>query len=444
MNTNGMKVGKAAVVAASACAWAGAAFGQASPVLSAVPGLNEVQRPTAVAIDTLCPQLAPLNRTEGQDRLFTTCSAMRGLARTTPSLVPGTMQAAAAEEMHAQGRVATTTVARNAIYGRLLALRAGGRGLLFSGPAPDPQGRALAAAEGVRRGGGAAADGIAAGPWGGFLNVNYNTGDRDDTSREDGFDFDDYGLTGGVDYRFSDQLAAGVALSWSRTDVDFSRDAGDVESDNWGLTAYAAYNIGDWYVDAQLGYAWLDYETRRNIVLPALGINTAARGDTNGQQWSATVGAGYDLRMNRLTVTPYGRVDYLNLEVDDFTEREPNAGLGLDIGSRTTRSLQSALGARLSTEVSTGYGVFVPYAALEWNHEFKNDSRSLVAKYTHDPFNTFFVIPTENPDRNFFTLAVGVSTQMPGGLSAFAALDSVLGMEDTTAYALTVGVRGEF
>jgi len=440
----------ARVVAATAWAWgcAGAAFAQVSPVLVTVPGLNALQLPTARAIDILCPQLASRSLTSGEQQLFTSCSAMRAsVSSSTPAEVAFAVQATAAEEMHAQGRVATSAVGRNAIYGRLLALRGGGRGFLLTGSGFDEGDRFGTAADALpdrARGGGAAGDDALAGRWGGFLNANYNTGDRDGTEREDGFEFNDYGLTGGLDYRFSDALAVGVALSWSQTDVDFSRDAGDVESANWGLSAYASYTIGDWYVDGHVGFSRLDYDTRRNIVVPALGFNTAARGSTEGDQWTATVGAGYDLRLRNLTVTPYGRVDYLHLDVDGFTEREPSAGLGLDIGSRTTRSLQSAVGARLSTPLSTARGVFTPYAAVEWNHEFQNDSRSLVAKFTHDPFNTFFAIPTERPDRNFFTVSLGVATVFAGGMSAFANLDSVVGLEDTESYAFTVGVRGEF
>jgi uncharacterized protein with beta-barrel porin domain len=364
------------------------------------------------------------------------------------SVTPFALQAIASEEMHAQGRMATSSLRGNAVSGRLLALRSGGRGLLLAGSSLNLNGTQFAASDLLpagSRGGGAAADSGLGSRWGGFINANYNTGDRDDSGREDSFDFDDYGLTGGVDYRFGDALVGGVALSWSSTDVDFDGGLGGVESSNWGLTGYFSYTMGAWYVDGQLGFARLDYDTRRNIVVPLpIGFNTRAKGSTDGDQWSASLGAGLDMPMGRVTLTPYGRIDYLNLDVDGFTEEEPVAGLGLDVGSQTTESLQSAIGARISMPVSTTSGVFTPYASLEWNHEYENESDSLVAKYTHDPFNTFFAIPTDKPDRDFFTLGLGVSTVYPGGVSAFVNLDAVLGLNRTSSYALTVGLRGEF
>ena len=48
--------------------------------------------------------------------------------------------------------------------------------------------------------------------WGMFINGIYGTGDKDTVGNEDGFDYDAYGLTAGLDYRYSDALVAGVAL----------------------------------------------------------------------------------------------------------------------------------------------------------------------------------------------------------------------------------------
>lgn len=419
----------------------------AAGVVSGQPGLTETQRATAVAIETFCPFLPTPNVSgSATERLSASCTAM--VVNASSSETPGALQAIASEELFAPGRVATSSTGGNAISGRLLALRSGGRGLMLAGSTVTIDGIQYAAADLLpvgTRGGGAAADSSFGGRWGGFINAHYNTGDRDDSALEDSFDFDDYGLTAGVDYRISDALVAGVALSWSDTEVDFDRNLGSVDTDTWGLTGYGSYTHGPWYVDAQLAYASLDFDSRRNIVVAApIGFNTAAKGSTDGDQWSASVGAGYNMSHGDITVTPYGRLDYLRLKVDGFTESEPAAGLGLDIGDQTTKSLQTAIGARVSKAISTTSGVLTPYATLEWNHEYQNDRRTLVAKYTADPFNTFFAIPTEDPDRNFFTLGLGVVAVYPNGLSAFANVDAVLGLEKTDSYAFTIGLRSEF
>jgi outer membrane autotransporter protein len=440
--------------------WAQGATGALTPFAT-----NDVQRPTAVAIETLCPSLpAPVTLTPsstGQERLGNSCTKLvaTGLgAANTPfymglsaSQMSTAIQAYAPEEMSAQGRVSTMGGGRNPINGRLLALRGGGRGLLYAGSSVNLNGNAIGLAQLLpsgTKGGGAAADSGLGGRWGGFLNLTYNFGDRDTTGREDGFDFDDWGLTGGVDYRFTDNFVAGLALSTSKTKTDFHNNLGDVESTNWGGSAYASYTIGNLYIDGHFGYAQLDFDTTRQIVVPSMTavapVIANAIGATEGKQYTFSIGGGYEFRGKSVSVTPYARLDYLKLTVDGFVESDPVAGLGLVVNDRDADSLQSAIGARLWQPISTGFGVVTPYAGIEWNHEYKNDSSSLVARFVNDPLSTSFVIPTDDPDRNFFTFSVGASAVFRPRFSAFVNLDTVVGLSNTTSTGITVGVRGEF
>ncbi len=445
----GNRIG-AIVAAGIGCGAALAQVSSPSPVAGVMSNrsdLTETQRATAVAIETFCPFLPPPNPAgTATERLSNSCTQM--VRNSKDSVIPTALQAIASEEMHATGRVATAATGGNAVAGRLLALRGSGRGLLLSDSTITIDGRRHAARDLLpagSRGGGAAADPGLGSRLGGFVNANYNRGDRDRTDREDGFDFRDAGLTAGVDYRFSDAFVGGVALSWSDTRIDFSDNLGDIGSKALGIVAYGSHAAGPWYVDGQLGYARMDYDTRRNIVVAApIGFNTAATGSTDGSQLTASIGTGYAFSTGSTTVTPYGRLGYMRLRVDGFTESEPVSGLGLAVGAQTTHSLQSALGARVTKALSTSFGVLTPYASLEWNHEFRNDSKPLVARYAADPFNTFFAIPTEHPDRNFFTLGLGVVTVYANGLSAFLNIDTVLGLAKTKSHALTIGIRGEF
>jgi outer membrane lipase/esterase len=360
-----------------------------------------------------------------------------------PELRDG-IQAVAPEEMSAAAQRATITAGKSPVGGRLLTLVS--RRMSVAEVTRDADGQLALVERAVARGGGAAAD--PASRWGGFVNLNYNGGEFDGTELQPAFDFDTFGVTAGVDYRFSDNFTAGLALTFDNNDADYKFALGNVESKGFSVTLYGAYTRGPWYVDSHLSYSSIDFDTRRNIVIPSVtatpGINASATGSPDGSQWGVTIGAGYDFRIDNVNVTPYGRLGYLRLEVDGFTENEPNEGLGLDVNSQKLSSLQSALGVRVSTPVSTTYGVVTPYAMIEWNHEFKNDSRSLVAAYTFDPFRTFFVIPTDSPDRNFFTLSLGASAQFARGISGFLNVDGFLGQSGVTNVGVTLGGRMEF
>jgi outer membrane autotransporter protein len=94
--------------------------------------------------------------------------------------------------------------------------------------------------------------------------------------------------------------------------------------------------------------------------------------------------------------------------------------------------------------INTGFGVLSPQLAVEWRHEFLNNDRSVAAKYAVDPFNTFFLIPTDNPDRDFVALAVGMSAAFAKGVSAFFNYETIIGLRDVTSHAFVGGVRIEF
>ncbi len=450
----------------STLASAGGAHAQVpgpSPVdglLSGLPGLTAVQRAAGGVTETICPFLAaPDGLGSGEARLSDTCTRLVvsalgagndfDLGLTTAQLAAA-LQAVAPEEMSATGRIAVEGSLSNPVNGRLLALRSGGRGLLLSQSGFTVDGNTLTLAQMLPAGttGGSAGEGEFGGRWGGFINGNYNTGDRDGTANENAFDYTDAGLTAGLDYRFMDGLVGGVALSWSKTDADFDAKLGSVESDNFGVSLYMSYATDTWYVDGRLGLAKVDFDTERRILVTsntaAEGIDTTATGSTEADQFSANAGGGYNFQLAGMTLTPYGRIDYLKLEVDGFTERETKEGMGLTVSDHDTESLQSAIGGRIAKTISTGAAVITPYAGIEWNHEFQNDEGSLVAKYANDPFNVSFSIPTDQPDRDYFTLSLGASAVLPHGFAAFINLDTALGLAHTNAYALTLGGRMEF
>jgi outer membrane autotransporter protein len=433
--------------------------------LTNVPGMTPVQAPTAEAIMTFCPPLNQLDRslTEQEALLARSCTKMvhTAISQQTGSSLPldiglsvsgmrELLQAVAAEEMNAQSRPRTVTTGAP-INARLLALRRSAGGGALAGSTWDINGQTFALSDLLpagSRGGGASADAALGGPWSVFVNGHYNWGKRDASLLENAFKFDDYGFVAGADYRFSETTVAGAALNYSRTKADFRRGLGDVKSRDLGISAYASYTRDNLYVDGFVGFSRIDFDTARRIFAASTtgveGFDTTAKGSTDADQITASIGTGYDWTRDDLTVTPFARLNYLHLKVDGFREKEPVHALGLDVRSRSVTSLQSALGAQIAKAISLESGVITPYVGVEWNHEFRNKSRNIVAKYTHDPFNTFFAIPTEKPDRNYYTVRAGVTSVYPSGVSAFANVDTVVGLRDTRSTSVTVGVRVEF
>jgi len=185
-----------------------------------------------------------------------------------------------------------------------------------------------------------------------------------------------------------------------------------------------------------------------NLIAGTTTVNQAAQGDTHGDQYAFSVGAGYDWNIQGVTITPFERLEYTKLHVDGFQEDMSNTangfGLALAFEGQNVESLVNVLGAQASYAISTGIGVLLPQVRFEWRHEFKDDARTLTARFVNDPARTPLGLVTDNPDRDFFNLGVGLSATFRGGIAAFVSYETVLGLAQITAHNVVWGVRFEF
>ena len=283
--------------------------------------------------------------------------------------------------MNAQKQISVQSSKMSLVGSRLLDLRSGARGLvvgLNGQEAPQSADAHGTLAEG--KGGAAGPDDAMSGRWGGFVNLGYAFGDVDQTPLQDAYKYDSFSVLAGADYRVSDAFVLGGAISYSDTHSDYEQSLGNVKARTVGIAGYGTYYVDTWYVDGFLAYGSVDYDSTRNILIPsnnptARAINTSATAKPKGDQWSASIGVGRSFDMAPITVTPTARLGYIWVKNKAFTENEPNDGLGLTVDSRTIKSLQTAIGGKLSTVVNSSVGVFVPYVTAQWMHEFKNDTR---------------------------------------------------------------------
>lgn len=299
------------------------------------------------------------------------------------------------------------------------------------------------------------------GKWGFFLNGTYGTGDKDPTSREPGFDFDSWGLVAGVDYRLTDQLILGFALNYAATESSIDNNGGDVDLDGVGGSVYGTYYLGNFYVDFMAGLAAKDYDTQRNVrysVASATGgatvVNQVFDGSTDADDLSMAVGTGYNLALGGFSLTPYVQLAYVESDIDGYTENlqgnnsSPGFGLALAVDDQEVKSLASTVGVQFARVVNTSLGVLTPYLRADWEHEFENDARNITARFaavdsSYDALNTI-IIPTDEPDRDFFNFGAGLSAVLAGGWQCFLDYSTVLGYEDITLHRFVAGVRFEF
>ena len=425
----------------------------ASDTLSSRADLTPNERNVARAIETVCPQLGMMSsRTAEQEDLFQQCRQM--LENSSSSGIPNTLEQVTTEKARASTSVAVETGNQQLanIGSRLAALRGGATGVSLQGFTLNVDGQPVpaqmaAGALASQLSGGAASGDSAFGRWGFFLNGSFNFGDKDTTENETGFDFSTTGVTAGADYRFSDQLVAGGAVGYARSDTTFDSDGGGLDTETWHLAAYGTYGWSErGYVDAIVEYGWQSYDSTRNIryqIASDTGVvSRKAKADYDGTQFGASIGAGYDFDKGPLSYGLYGRAGYVQVDVDGYRERGAS-GLDLSLDDFDATSVTTTLGARVSQVFNTSWAVLVPQARAEWEHEYDQDADTLVARFAADPTATAFGIETDSPDRDYFRIGVGLSAVFPHGFSAFVNYDTVLDQQDWTDHLIDVGVRWE-
>lgn len=285
-----------------------------------------------------------------------------------------------------------------------------------------------------------------------FVNGNIGWGERDGTVKEDGYDFDTYSITAGLDYRFTDGLIAGIGLGYNNSNTNIDHSGGSLDSDGYTLSLYGTFYQGrSFYLDGIISYGNNSYDQERNIRygIGAETVNQTASSDYDGDFWSGSIGAGYDISSGASTFGPVVRLDYMSASVDGYSEAmsDPNTsggGWAVKMENFDQDSLTSYLGAKYAFAVSTKTGVLVPQLDLGWVHDFNDDGLGVSGSFVQDPDGGMFLIQGDKPDSDYYVAAFGLSAQFAGGVAAYLQYNKIFGYKDLDVDNISAGVRLSF
>ena len=282
-------------------------------------------------------------------------------------------------------------------------------------------------------------------PWGFFINGTFSMGERDETGRERGFDFDTYGLTAGLDYRFNNKVVMGMALGYADFDSEISTQA-RLESQSVTLTGYGSFNITDrFYMDARISYAQPEFDQRRRIefTLNQNNINRVARGETDADQYTVAMSAGYQFNKNSWSFTPNVSARYIRTEIDGFTET--GAGdFNFIFSEQEIESLVFSAGLRVSKAISLKNGVLTPQFDFNYNRETENDLGFIQARFIDAPEDEIFFIETDSPDQTYGSAALGLVFISANGKQLYINYRETIGLSGFSQGTINLGGRFEF
>ncbi|MFD2232263.1 autotransporter outer membrane beta-barrel domain-containing protein [Phaeospirillum tilakii] len=267
------------------------------------------------------------------------------------------------------------------------------------------------------------------------------TASQDKRAEIDGYDADTVGLAFGGDLKVIGPLRVGLSFAYARTNVDATgdRSGSGQEIDSYVTSLYSSYSARRWYLDTSLTYGYHQYDSTRAVTFAA-GNAQSLTASYGGRQLGARAEAGVPLPLGRVLVTPLVSFAYNNLRQDGYTER--GGAAALVVGSSSTDSLRSGLGAKLSSKAATiGNWEIRPNARAVWLHEFDGSAPTLTAGYVAG--GSAFTTPGNDTATEHVDLGVGIDLASVRDITLSARYDADLA-DRYVGHSGSLQVRAEF
>lgn len=295
------------------------------------------------------------------------------------------------------------------------------------------------------------------GRFGIFVNVAYVDAEENNTELEAASETDMVMLTVGVDYRFTRDTFAGVAVNYADATTKF--DLGTAESsrldgESISLTLYGSMYVGDGFVDASLLYSFNDYDQKRQVSCTValcgntIGeINDVYDGEFDGSQYGVSLSGGYDFNFNAFSLTPFTQLTWGRLKADAYTETPKDAantsGAQLHISDQRRDVSHLNVGAYFRYVLATGHGVFVPNARISYHYNIQENVDDINGYFAVDSSANGFSLQSDEADGAYFVVALGLNMQLKKGHAGFFEVESIEAYDDLRQFRYVAGWRWE-
>jgi uncharacterized protein with beta-barrel porin domain len=195
-------------------------------------------------------------------------------------------------------------------------------------------------------------------------------GDRNAESDISGYQYNIYGLAGGIDKLVSENTLIGISVAGSWANINYSQSGTSSDIDSMFCSLYGSYFVDDWHVGVTLGYGHSWYDSQRGIHFGS--IDREAKSDHQGNSYSAAVELGKNFGYKTMILEPVAGIGYTAVQESGYTEKGADA-LNLKVDSDTTDGIYSKLGVRAAKEFRPEKYpdmILVPHASVFWIHDF--------------------------------------------------------------------------
>ncbi|SFL30170.1 Autotransporter beta-domain-containing protein [Bradyrhizobium sp. NFR13] len=251
-----------------------------------------------------------------------------------------------------------------------------------------------------------------------------------------GFKSNTVNVLAGYDRHITDRLVAGVFGGYALTRGDIDNVGSHTKISTGTIGGYGTYQAPGWFATAMGLYGFSDYDTTRVAVGTT---NTAA---FSGDHYAIRGTVGTDLRVSGWVVTPEIGLQYTRVTTDGFAER--GGAAALVVGSDSSESLRSSVGARFAYDYAVNGGVLTPELRLAWLHEFSDGVRGINASFADTTLPGSFITATGSALRDRGVIGAGVSGKLAPLTVLSVNYDAIVGSNDAVAHQVMGRIRHSF
>lgn len=195
----------------------------------------------------------------------------------------------------------------------------------------------------------------------------YNNSKLDSSSKARGFDSDSAGVAMGIHKAINKDVKAGIAYSYTDTDVDAYRRNIDVKSHTF--IAYGEYKPSNWFVNGIASYGMSDYDEHKKVF-------GGVKADYDVKSYGLQAMTGYDACVRGLNVTPQAGLRYTHIKQKSYTDTA-----GQHISGDDMDILTGIVGVKASRDFALDNGMFIrPEARVAMTYDLMDpDNNSNVA-----------------------------------------------------------------
>ena len=279
-------------------------------------------------------------------------------------------------------------------------------------------------------------------PIGFFVNGSIELGERKDET-ESRIEFDSDFLSVGADYRYSDQVVLGVAVSRSTTESGAKDRTSSTDYEQYGLSFFGSYYFSSqYYIDFIASYGKSDYDLLRRVELGT--VTGFARGDTDGEETNFALSSGYTFNWDNMELRLSGVLNYADVSVDGYLEESFGAIPTVEVAPLDVDQLLSNIAADLTWTVNTSFGVVIPQLSLGWEHHYSKDTYNVSGALSANNNSDDFSYVSQAQDKDYATWLVGVSSVLTNGATLYSTIEGYAGRSDISATTAYIGFRLEF